>query len=291
MSASTNDDISLNMLQTERKLDKRKKVSKSCAPERSLGRKINTAVKYESEDDESFSSDNQSDGLIEVGPPKFLRYLAEIKGTQDQNNLILNEQDKFPKSFYCKDLKDYLKGGFTCDFCQSTSLPWPSFHDQAAYNCLESYCCLEYKEYGQGLLDHHIYMETIRKKMRFDFRTMSFKAKVNKIVLKAKFDDLKLNEKFYSNSLLSTMTSSENSKKSRSKNNKDKQEKMKNEKGRSSKDLKEKEKGRNSMTSKNSKDKDEEDDLDDEENVENGKLRISHKLFLIKLVLFELFDL
>ncbi len=45
----------------------------------------------------------------------------------------------------------------------------------------------------QGLLDYHIYLESLRKKMRFDFRTLSFKARVdkNKKLITKKLEEIK----------------------------------------------------------------------------------------------------
>ncbi len=278
MSASTSDDNLFDKSPVEKKYEKRKKLSRSCAPERTLGLKKSKALKYDSEDDDSFSSssENQLDDFIEVGPPKLLKIIEQIKDEEADKKTILEQEYQFPKSFYCKELKEYLLGDFKCEFCQSTTLPWPSFQNQTAYNSLESYCCNDYKEYCQGLLDHQICLEIMRKKMRFDFRKLEFIPKANPLFFTSKLDDLKLNDKLYTNSLLSTIAS-DKSKQNKTKNSEQK-DKVKNEKGRNSKELKEKEKGRNSKelkdkekgrnskASKNSKKTNEEEVLEDEEN-------------------------
>lgn len=57
---------------------------------------------------------------------------------------------------------------------------------------MKSYCCEDYKEYVQGLLDYHIYLDSLRKKMRFDFRTLCFKSRdKSKKAFGKKFDDIR----------------------------------------------------------------------------------------------------
>lgn len=193
-----------------KKDEKRKILSKSCAPERNIRdiymKRFDSVLKYDS-GDESFSSDNESDDILEIGPPKCIKYQAE-------NELVdlpkqLSSENTPNKPFYNKEIKEYLRGGFTCDFCLANVLQWPNFSNQAIYNSLDSYCCEDYKEYVQGLLDYHIYLDSLRKKMRFDFRTLCFKSRdKNKKGIGRKFDDMRKNDKFYSQSLLTNTTQS-----------------------------------------------------------------------------------
>ena len=118
--------------------EKRKILSKSCAPERNIRdiymKRFDSVLKYDS-GDESFSSDNESDDILEIGPPKCIKYQAE-------NELVdlpkqLSSENTPNKPFYNKEIKEYLRGGFTCDFCLANVLQWPNFSNQAIYNSLD----------------------------------------------------------------------------------------------------------------------------------------------------------
>lgn len=117
--------------------EKRKALSKSCAPERNLRdvykKRFDSVLKYDS-GDESFSSENESDDILEIGPPKCIKYQAEneIVGLPIQSNI----DNTANKPFYNKEIKEYLRGGFTCDFCLSIVLQWPNFSNQTIYNSL-----------------------------------------------------------------------------------------------------------------------------------------------------------
>lgn len=81
-------------------------------------------MKYDSDDQESFLSDNQSECLLEIGPPKFLKYQTEYE--KDYDTITTPKKEDEPDSFFSKELKQYTEGGFPCDFCHSLTIAYNS---------------------------------------------------------------------------------------------------------------------------------------------------------------------
>ena len=117
----------------------RSQFTKSCGPLRSLNRQDSTdqQTKCESDEEDNFPLEFPAENVFEIGPPKIMKYLAENE-LGDYPCLTSHEASEktLYKSFYGKELKEYLKGGFICDFCQSKSLAWPSFNNHTVYNSL-----------------------------------------------------------------------------------------------------------------------------------------------------------
>ena len=75
----------------------------------------------DNENELSFVSDMQSESqLIEIGPPKFLKYQTEYD--REYRSIASPDQGDSPDSFFSKELKQYQEGGFDCDFCQAKTI-------------------------------------------------------------------------------------------------------------------------------------------------------------------------
>ena len=119
--------------------NERSQFAKSCGPLRSLIRQGSTdqQIKCESDEEDNHNSEFSAENVFEIGPPKIMKYLAENE-LGDYPCLTTTEANEktLYKSFYGKELKEYLKGGFICDFCQSKSLAWPPINNHTIYNSL-----------------------------------------------------------------------------------------------------------------------------------------------------------
>lgn len=109
--------------------------------------KGNLIVKCDSDED-SFTSDN--DNMLEIGPPRSIKYQSS-EHTKLGQEFVRNEEN-FSKSFWGKELKDFLKGKFTCEFCQSLSSPWPNILNQNAYNSPSVSCLFSHQKRIQKFL-------------------------------------------------------------------------------------------------------------------------------------------
>lgn len=53
------------------------------------------------------------------------------------NNVSANQTEEIPEflsEFFQKEIKDYLLGGLTCEFCQYKTLPWPTLTNDSNNN-------------------------------------------------------------------------------------------------------------------------------------------------------------
>ena len=83
--------------------------------------------KNEDSDVESNYSDYLAD-LVDIGPPKILKYQKQELTSKKVSLERYDIEDEFISDFFQKDLKDYLLGGFYCEFCQNKTYPWPSLN-------------------------------------------------------------------------------------------------------------------------------------------------------------------
>ena len=89
-----------------------------------------------SEESEKWSeSDSQilenKNDLIQVGYPKILKFQAENKNdVLVALNSSYENEHFYNKKFFERNLKDYLKGGFQCEFCLKNVEIWPSFRSK-----------------------------------------------------------------------------------------------------------------------------------------------------------------
>ena len=82
----------------------------------------------EDSDEESNYSEYLSN-LIEIGPPKILKYQSKQNNFGNKSSRVNNdEHPEFLSDFFQKDIKDYLLGGIVCEFCQCKTHPWPSLN-------------------------------------------------------------------------------------------------------------------------------------------------------------------
>ena len=89
--------------------------------------------KYDDSDDESHYAEYLS-SLIEIGPPKILRFQKKkanlgsrtSRSNNNASSLQVDEMPEFLSDFFQREIKDYLLGGIKCEFCQSTTFQWPT---------------------------------------------------------------------------------------------------------------------------------------------------------------------
>ncbi len=76
---------------------------------------------------ESNYSDEYLSNLIEIGQPKILKGHRESKKSfQNLSVRDITEKKSFNSQFFCKEIKDYISGGFLCEFCKNKTLSWQS---------------------------------------------------------------------------------------------------------------------------------------------------------------------
>jgi hypothetical protein len=86
----------------------------------------------------------KSDHLLEIGPPKILKYQPEIKQQQQQitnqkavaspSNLSLDSEPIENLGQFMNDFNIYINGGQPCEFCTQVTKPWPTINAQEAKN-------------------------------------------------------------------------------------------------------------------------------------------------------------
>ncbi|CAF0875700.1 unnamed protein product [Brachionus calyciflorus] len=163
--------------------------------------------KFESDEESNLSE--YSKDLIHIGPPNILRFNSKINHTGNSrlqfNKEFYTEDDIVLKTeeFFRKNLEDYLEGGFECGFCQCITTKWPTTHNFLFKN---NVCCLDYREYVQGLIDFKKSEENVRKSVTIDnFRSKEYleNLKAKRKLVEKKIAELKKFEKNISKSTVS----------------------------------------------------------------------------------------
>ena len=106
--------------------------------------------KFDDSDDESHYAEYLS-SLIEIGPPKILRFQKKkanvgsrtSRSNNNNNNAssmqVDSEMPEFLSDFFQREIKDYLLGGIKCEFCQSTTFPWPTLINDSSNKVRPNY--------------------------------------------------------------------------------------------------------------------------------------------------------
>jgi hypothetical protein len=115
-----------------------------------------TIQEYASEAGESIDIEEfnrrraQSKQLESVGPPKILQYTPDSKKTEletSENTFKENSEYVEDMAKFMAEFDIHVKGGYSCEFCDKLTLPWPSISDQEKIDPSKLYCCTDYREY------------------------------------------------------------------------------------------------------------------------------------------------
>lgn len=98
-------------------------------------------TKTDDSDDDAHYAEYLS-SLIEIGPPKILRFQKKkqtlgSRTSRTTNNVSASQTEEMPEflsEFFTKEIKDYLLGGLKCEFCQYNTLPWPTLINDSNNN-------------------------------------------------------------------------------------------------------------------------------------------------------------
>ena len=123
----------------------------------------------ESEENESVAESRISAkatlSIESIGPPKILQYKAETKKievTAPSPSLSLDSERIDDLGMFLKDFNIYINGGQACEFCGRKTKPWPSIDYQDMKSPEELYCCNDYQEFVEGLLEYQSEKEKLK---------------------------------------------------------------------------------------------------------------------------------
>ena len=100
-----------------------------------------------------------------IGPPKILQYKPETKKieiTAPSPSLSLDSDPIENLGMFLRDFNVYTEGGQTCEFCGKRTREWPTIHSQDHKSPDELYCCNDYQEFVEGLIDYQNEKEKLK---------------------------------------------------------------------------------------------------------------------------------
>ncbi|CAF0776054.1 unnamed protein product [Didymodactylos carnosus] len=89
--------------------------------------------------------------LQSVGPPPILQYNPESKQKDILTSVLGAHEQTIEKEL--KELGVHIHGNFPCEFCGKDILKWPTITEQEKYNPEQLFCCSEYREFVEAVLE------------------------------------------------------------------------------------------------------------------------------------------
>ena len=129
-------------------------------------RDVQDSAESDSESVVSKVSAKATPSIESIGPPKILQYKPETKKIEispPSPTLSLDSEPIDDLGMFLKDFNVYINGGHTCEFCGMKTKEWPSIENQDMKKLEELYCCNDYQEFVEGLLEYQNEREKLKK--------------------------------------------------------------------------------------------------------------------------------